>query len=421
MGYFRRKTAGSLPLFHGRTGSRSKRGFSLRLLPGTLLLLTFCGILTSVIASGSRTAVFSEPLPSRYKTQSQFAAALERPLSGTWKGVSLRTILRRLSQEREVSILLDRRVDPERQIDIETGDRSLSSAVDEIARLAHVAMSRVGNCLVVAPIPAAHRLRTLVALRDRELAAGDVGFSDRVARLRTERATIRWDDLDRPADIVQTIGRRFGLSIAGIEQIPHDLWAGAVAPEATAAEALSLVLNQFDLTFEWTNHGTGVRLVAVPATIAWERSYSLHGRSGGELLRTLHSKMEGVSAELRGSTLVVRGTVEQHEAVASLLGLAKGRPRATSQRPATSLERHSFRLQAQGVSLRELFDELSKQGLTIQYNADELQKAGIDLGQKVSVDLPQLPAPQFLSRLLEPYRLTFRFEHAAVLIQPKSP
>ncbi len=92
-----------------------------------------------------------------------------------------------------------------------------------------------------------------------------------------------------------------------------------------------------------------------------------------------------------------------------------------SQRPATSLERQSFRLQAQGVSLRDLFEELSKQGLTIQYNAGELQKAGIDLGQKVSVDLPQLPAPQFFNRLLEPYRLTFRFEHAAVVIQPKTP
>ncbi len=76
-------------------------------------------------------------------------------------------------------------------------------------------------------------------------------------------------------------------------------------------------------------------------------------------------------------------------------------------------------MQAHGVSLPELFDELRKQGLTIQYNAEELQKAGIDLKQKVSLDLPQLPAPQFFTRLLDPYGLTFRFDHTAVVIQPK--
>ncbi len=349
MGYFRRKTAGSLPLFRGRRGDRPNAVFPSACSSGRPAVADLWRHFdVGLSPSGSRTAVLSDPLPSRYKTQSRFAAALERPLSGTWKGVPLRTILRRLSQECEVSILLDRRVDPDRQIDIETGERSLASAVEEIARLAHVAVSRVGNCLVVAPIPAARRLRTLVALRDRELAAGDVGFSDRVARLRTERATIRWDDLDRPADIVQTIGRRFGLSIAGIERIPHDLWAGAVAPEATAAEALSLVLNQFDLTFEWTDHGTGVRLVPVPATIAWERSYALHGRSGGELLRTLHSKIEGVNAELRGGTLVVRGTVEQHEAVASLLGSRKAgaRDEPTAGHPRSRDNPSGYRLAA---------------------------------------------------------------------------
>jgi hypothetical protein len=384
-----------------------------------LLGLILCLLLTSTIIGGPRSSIFSESLPVRYRTQARFSAAVERPIAGTWKGVSLRSILRRLSREREVSILLDRRVDPEQLIDIDTGERSLRSAIDEIARTANAAAAPAGNCLVVAPPAAAGRLRTVIALRERELASHRADYSTRAARLKSERATIRWDDLDRPSDIVQSIGRQFGLTIAGIEMIPHDLWAGATAPDVTAAEALSLVLNQFDLTFEWTDRGAGVQLVALPPTVAIERSYSLRGKSAGELLHTLRSKVEGLDVEVRGGTLVVKGTIEQQEAVASLLGASKGPARAASRRSGTPLEKQSFTLQAHGVSLRDLFGELQKQGLSIEYDADRLEKAGIDLSQKVSIDLPRLPAPRFFSTLLDPYGLTYRFTRTSVVIEPK--
>jgi hypothetical protein len=314
--------------------------------------------------------------------------------------------------------LLDRRVDPDQMIDSDTGDRSLRSAIDEIAQTAHAATSRAGNCLVVAPAAAAGRLRTVVALREGELAARK-SDSARTARLRSERATIRWDDLERPAEIVQTIGRHFGLTVSGIEMIPHDLWAGATEPEVTAAEALSLVLNQFDLTFEWTDRGAGVRLVALPATVVIERTYALHGKSAGEVLHTIHAKIEGLDVEVRGGLLLVKGSVEQQEAVASLLGLSRKPSRTSTKRAASPLEKQSFTLQAHGVSLRDLFSELEKQGLTIEYDAARLEKAGIDLSQKVSIDLPQLPAPRFFSTLLDPYGLTYHFNRTSVVIEPK--
>src|ERR1700732_4914824 len=84
------------------------------------------------------------------------------------------------------------------------------------------------------------------------------------AELRTQKATISWEDLERPAEIVSRIGQQFGLTIVGLEQVPHDLWAGAAIPDATVCEALSLVLNQFDLTFERLPGGAGVRLVRTP-------------------------------------------------------------------------------------------------------------------------------------------------------------
>jgi hypothetical protein len=362
--------------------------------------------------------LFPDPLPAHYRTGRRFTSTLEQPISGSWKGLPLRSILRRLSREREISILLDRRVDADQELQIETGDRPLRSAVDEIARATRLGVTQVGNCLVVAPPTAILRLRTLVALRESELARKSES-SVKLARIRAQKNTITWNDLERPADIVSAIGQQFGVSIVGIEQIPHDLWAGATIPEATVVEGLSLVLNQFDLTFEWQPRESRVRLVPIPTHVAIERTYALRGRSPAQTLRELHSLIEGLDAEGRGNRIVVRGTLEQHEAVAAVVHGSTGAPRTKSKLPQLPIEKQAFMLQAGGVSLRELFGELKKQGLPIEYDAAELKKAGIDLGRKVAIDLPQLPAAEFLSRLLGPYGMTFRFERGAVVVSPK--
>jgi hypothetical protein len=385
-----------------------------------LVLAASLALPTARLSGDASKGLFADPLPSHYRTGHRLTTALQQPISASWKGVPLRTVLRRLSHEREVAILLDRRVDPDQLVQVETGDRPFRSAVNEVARTTQLGVTQVGNCLVVAPPIPVLRLRTLIALRDTELSRA-ASLSGSATQLRAQRATIAWDDLERPADIVSRIGRQFGLTIVGLDQIPHDLWAGATLPEVTAVEALSLVLNQFDLTFEWVPRESSVRLVRVPDRVAIERTYTLRNKSAPQTLRTLQSEIEGLDAETQGNKLVVRGTLEQHEAVSAVIRGSKGSGSSKSKQLPVQVEKHSFELQAGGVSLQELFEELKKQGLPIEYSAVELRAAGIDLDRKVSVNLPRLSATQFLTRLLDPHGLTFEFEHGTVVISPKRP
>jgi hypothetical protein len=384
------------------------------------VLVAFLGMLAASAWADSSTSLFPDPLPAHYRTGRRFAAAMEQPISGSWKGVPLRSILRRLSHDSEVSLLLDRRVDPDQPVRMETGDHPLRMAVNEVAQATQVAVTRVGNCLIVAPAAPVLRLRTLIAMREAELGKASVSSAG-LDRLRSQRTTIAWGDLERPSEIVGRIGRLFGISIVGIDQVPHDLWAGATIPEATASEALSLVLNQFDLTFEWVPREVGVRLVPIPAHVAIERTYALHGKPAAPTLRMLQSAIEGLDAKSRGNKLIVRGTIEQHEMMASVLRGSSGSSQSKSKvTPTQSIEKQSFQLQAGGVSLRELFVELKKQGLPLEYDATLLKRAGVDLARKVDVDLPRLPAAEFLTRLLDPHGLTYRFERGTVIVLPKS-
>ncbi len=130
--------------------------------------------------------------------------------------------------------------------------------------------------------------------------------------------------------------------------------------------------------------------------------------------------IEGLDATAHGNKLVVRGTLEQHEMVAAALRAPKNAQPTLTKKSPLPVEKESFKLQAEGVSLQELFEELKKQGLPLEYKARELRNAGVDLDRKVSVDLPRLPATTFLKRLLDPHGLTFRFANGAVVIGAKS-
>src|SRR5271170_8205396 len=121
-----------LPLYSGNPGG----GISMVARFYRAFLLAAC---LSTSASGARadasSTLFADALPAHYRTGRRFTTALEQPISGSWKGVPLRSVLRRLSHERQISILLDRRVDPDQEVQLETGDRSLRSALHELVRV----------------------------------------------------------------------------------------------------------------------------------------------------------------------------------------------------------------------------------------------------------------------------------------------
>ena len=76
--------------------------------------------------------------------------------------------------------------------------------------------------------------------------------------------TLQWPDLQSPQAILDNISQNYRFEIYGSEQVPWDLWAHATIPQTSVIEQLTLVLIQFDLTFQWQNEGSEVHLVPIP-------------------------------------------------------------------------------------------------------------------------------------------------------------
>src|SRR5262249_13588918 len=151
---------------------------------------------------------------------------------------------------RHVAILLDRRIDPTASLRADAGGEMLGDFLERLASGSNSGAVLVGNSVYLGPAAAASKLRTLVALRTQGLSArGEIPAGRRGELIRA--STVRWENLDSPGDVLTRLAERYQLKIDGLELVPYDLWGGAVLPEASAAEAFSLVLIQFDLTFGW--------------------------------------------------------------------------------------------------------------------------------------------------------------------------
>ncbi|HTI49918.1 MAG TPA: hypothetical protein VL475_03165, partial [Planctomycetaceae bacterium] len=180
--------------------------------------------------------------PDPLLTGKPFRVTLDRPFAATWENVSLRTISRRIVATQHTAILLDRRLDPTCEHSIAATGEPLRAFLERLAAQAGGKETVVGNTVFLGPPVATQKLRTLVWLRQQELSAEGSGVPKVRRFALTQTAPCVWDDLTRPVDLVRRLAAEYQLEVERLERVPHDLWAGAVIPDATVIEALSLIL-----------------------------------------------------------------------------------------------------------------------------------------------------------------------------------
>ena len=383
-------------------------------------MVTIIGLVLAVACTGQTgSSAPRDRATTEFLTGPKFQAELDKPLSGSWTNVELRTLLNKLASKAGIAILLDRRVDPTTTIPVEIVNRSLKDGLEEMARKRGAGISIPDNVVFMGPPSAVSRLRTLIELRSAELQSKTNPVPERRRNSLARRHTFSWGDLDTPAEILKQIADHHQLPIRQLDRVPHDLWAGNSLPSVTAAEALSLVLIQFDLTFAWTEGGQEIELIPIPETVVVERRPRAKGRSSTDILKSVNEQFPGLAAHLDGTEVVVRGTVEEHEAVAAFLNPS------TIRKPAvpglTPLRKRLFTLTYQRAPVRAIMKEMEKTGSIFVYDAAALSAAGIDLDQPIDLKLEKATVDEFFKALFTPLKLSFEIDNVTVKLTPKKP
>lgn len=333
--------------------------------------------------------------------------ALEEKISVTWSNIPVRQALESLCKAQKLALLLDRRVDPDQKIELHVDNLPLREALEQIAARLKIGVTLIGPVVYFGPKETAVRLRTVAALRD-----------DDVRNLKPDAQTVwrraerwSWEKLSAPRDLLTTLASKNGLEIEGLEQIPADLWGAADLAPLNLAQRLTLILAQYDLTFEIGKDGKLIRLVPIPAKPIVERTYPVSGRQDFVSQMRGNPLLAGAEIKVVNDQVVVRGREEDQEVVRNL----------RKQRPATrtSEGRKVYTLHVQ-LPIGELLHALGPQmGLEIQLDKEAIEAAKISLATKVEVNLKDASADELLKAVLEPVGLTYVRHENVVQVKPK--
>ncbi len=355
--------------------------------------------------------------PLSFKTERDFQKTLGLRITGNWKNAELRSVLRRLSAEGEIAMILDCRINPNQKIEIEANNLSYEETFKTIASFAQMSVSVTRNTVYLGPQTAALQLRTLIALRTFELSQSTtIRIPKKRYKALTKKETLQWEDLTTPQEIIAVIAKRYNLHVEGLDQIKHDLWAGATLPHASASEVLSIILIQCDRTFVWTKKGEGIQIVEIPKKVVVPKTYRLRKKTARQKFRLCREKLPEVVITWKGTRMTVIGTMEQQDQIDSLLHPKKFRNKPADVVP---LSRQTFTLAIKNIPAIALMDQLKKTGVRFQYDAALFKEKGIDFSKRISMNVKKASADDFFSAMLTPLGLTHEINGTTVLLKVK--
>jgi hypothetical protein len=335
--------------------------------------------------------------------------ALEATAGVTWSGMPLRDGLHGLSESHRVAMLLDRRVDPGQPVELAVRDQSLRACFELIAAEGRLSASCVGPVAYIGPSETVDRLRTVAALRRQDVAG--LPAAARKAWVRSKTWT--WPDLATPRELLEALSREGQFELAGLETIPHDLWAGADLPAMTLADRLTLLLAAYHATYELDESGRHAAIRPIPDDVRIEQSFPGGARPDAlaEEWRTLLPECE---IEVSGRKITVRGRVEELERI----NVAR-QGTAVKTAVAGPVERR-YTLTVKSQPLSAVLPQLAE-ALDVEFKIDEeaLAKADVKLDGRVSFSVKEATLDELLEAALSAAGLTAIRQGKLVNVVPR--
>ena len=340
-----------------------------------------------------------EEAPSGWLTGASWRQKLAQPADVFWRNAPLGESLESFSRAHQVAVLIDRRVDPGQPLDLKRQATPVLKILLDAAASRNLGLCLFGPVTYFGPAPITHDLRTVGELRRREIRS----LPSSVARKFARAKPLGWDDFATPRDLLARLAADGPFEMLELDRVPHDLWAAADLPALPLTDRLTLILGQFDLTFQVTPDGTAVTLVPIAPDPALLRSYP-GGRRPEQLLKAWKAVAPEGRFEIVGQKIFVRGRLEDHERID-----ASRRPARRKTPPPKAVDPSRLRFTVKerneplGGVLRQFTTQLAAQlGLELKIDVDALEAAGVSLEQLVSFDVEQATFEELLDAILLP-------------------
>lgn len=174
------------------------------------------------------------------------------PVTAAWTASPLREVAGQLARLAGMPVVLDRRVDPTTPITLQASGEPVDAVAASIATEAGAEAAALRSLVRIGSAPHLARCVAGEQARSRDLTR----LTAAQRRLLEAPVAWAWPAGSRPRDLVADAAADQGISLDGLDQVPHDHFpAGDLAP-LPLADRIDLVLAHFDLRASWAR-GTG--------------------------------------------------------------------------------------------------------------------------------------------------------------------
>lgn len=322
-----------------------------------------------LLAAGWRSAPAAEP--ATFVTGEALRRTLADPIGASWSGRTFRDALEAISRNTQVSIVLDRRVDPSSSVEWSAPALPVGQLIDELAALHGAQIAWIGPTALVTAKANVGGIAQALAERQAETAAWPVDLRTAAA----VRRPLAWNDLAEPRGMLEALAAEAGLRWTNLDTVPFDLLYHVTTPPLSLVERLSLATAGFGQTYRIDAAARTITPVPLPAGAV-------------------------------SSTSVTTPSLKPKPPVA----IPKSSP------PGTQV----YTLTIKDVPLAKLVEVLRvKHGLKIRFDDEALRAANLTTDRLTSVDAKSATLEAMLEQAAAPLGMTARRDGDTVVIGPK--
>ena len=273
---------------------------------------TSVGFAQGTSARGNGPGSFTDVSTPSWLAGRAFDKSLQRSFSLAWHNAPLRNRITQLANQQKISIVVDRRVDPSRTINLTTQQVTLTQMLLKVCQQQALSFCRIGDSYYVGPESSAEYLFLLEHPIKRPK-------QPKVLRI---AAPINWPDLTTSQEALeQLVGAEDseGLRVTNIDKLPYDLMAGVSTAPMTLAKRLRLLLIQFDLDYEIDARGTRLKLIDVSDTAGHGKIRFPDAKLSLKEFKKLKTQLKKCDVDRQRDTIQVQGPVAELMAARNLM------------------------------------------------------------------------------------------------------
>ncbi|MGC4005125.1 MAG: hypothetical protein QM811_19225 [Pirellulales bacterium] len=346
-----------------------------------------------------------------FREGGDFRTALTLKSGGAWSGVPLTKALDDISRAQRVCILRDRRIDPETSLVYELRDVSLEALLRGLAEHLKLGLAFGDSWVYLGPPATATKLATLVELRK----DGTAALAPAVRGVWNTKRLTTFGNTAEPRKLIERIAVDAKTTLVDADRIPHDLWPSVALPKTSRIEELSLILAQYDLTWNQSADGATCKIIPIPETVVLRRDYPIGNADPTAQLKKLG--LQG-TFETRGKTLTLSGPAEEHRMVADLLAGKRVKTTAVTageQRFTLSIKSSDGGGLPVGKSIEEVGGKL---GFIVRFDQKAIDAAGRSLDTPVKMSVTEVSREELIQAILKPAGLIGRIRDKELLVEP---